>query len=292
MEGEALALLKEIAEEVLGRDKAALLWKRIDIIGDIAVIKKPIHGGVSIEDLRLVAVELLRRLPHVRSVWLATGPVGGLFKVRRDLLHLAGEKRTSTVYREHGAEFLVDISKVFITPRLSFEHLRVARLVKPGETVVNMFAGVGVFSIIIALKSRPSKVYSIDINPDAYRLMVENIRLNRVEDVVEPLLGDSARIVSESLRGVADRVLMPLPDLALDYMGHALDALRGRGWLHVYLHVDYERGKGHLRRACKLVEAEVEGRGWRVVEAKARVVRSVGPKLLQVVVDAVVRRDG
>ncbi|WP_148706370.1 class I SAM-dependent methyltransferase [Aeropyrum camini] len=292
MEGEALALLKHIAEEVLGRDKAVLLWKRIDVIGDIAVIKKPMHGEVSIEDLRLVAGELLKRLPHVRSVWLALGPVGGVYKVRQNLVHLAGERRTSTVYREHGAVFLVDISKVFITPRLSYEHLRVARLVKPGETVVNMFAGVGIFSIIIALKSRPSKVYSIDINPEAHRLMVENIRLNRVERVVEPLLGDSARVVSESLRGVADRILMPLPDLALDYIKYALEALGGRGWLHVYLHVDYEKGKGHLRRACELVKSRVEERGWRLIKSNARVVRSVGPKLLQVVVDAEVERYG
>ncbi|WP_062661889.1 class I SAM-dependent methyltransferase [Aeropyrum camini] len=292
MEGEALALLKQIAEEVLGRDKAVLLWKRIDVIGDIAVIKKPMHGEVSIEDLRLVAGELLKRLPHVRSVWLALGPVGGVYKVRQNLVHLAGERRTSTVYREHGAVFLVDISKVFITPRLSYEHLRVARLVKPGETVVNMFAGVGIFSIIIALKSRPSKVYSIDINPEAHRLMVENIRLNRVERVVEPLLGDSARVVSESLRGVADRILMPLPDLALDYIKYALEALGGRGWLHVYLHVDYEKGKGHLRRACELVKSRVEERGWRLIKSNARVVRSVGPKLLQVVVDAEVERYG
>ncbi len=287
-----MALLKQIAEEVLGRDKAVLLWKRIDVIGDIAVIKKPMHGEVSIEDLRLVAGELLKRLPHVRSVWLALGPVGGVYKVRQNLVHLAGERRTSTVYREHGAVFLVDISKVFITPRLSYEHLRVARLVKPGETVVNMFAGVGIFSIIIALKSRPSKVYSIDINPEAHRLMVENIRLNRVERVVEPLLGDSARVVSESLRGVADRILMPLPDLALDYIKYALEALGGRGWLHVYLHVDYEKGKGHLRRACELVKSRVEERGWRLIKSNARVVRSVGPKLLQVVVDAEVERYG
>lgn len=107
-----MALLKQIAEEVLGRDKAVLLWKRIDVIGDIAVIKKPMHGEVSIEDLRLVAGELLKRLPHVRSVWLALGPVGGVYKVRQNLVHLAGERRTSTVYREHGAVFLVDISKV------------------------------------------------------------------------------------------------------------------------------------------------------------------------------------
>ena len=85
-----------------------------------------------------------------------------------------------------------------------------------------MFAGVGCFSILIAKKAVDAKVYSIDINPVAYECMQENVRINRVFNRVFPLLGDSKEIVLSQLQGVADRVLMPLPELALEYLPYAL----------------------------------------------------------------------
>lgn len=158
---------------------------------------------------------------------------------------------------------------------------------REGEVIVNMFAGVGIFSIVIARHSKPRTVHSIDLNPDAYNLMVENIALNKVEGIVIPYLGDAARVVEEKLVGVADRVLMPLPDLALEYAPQALLALRGpRGFIHFYLHLKQDKEKRFLREAIRMVEAKVAGEGWNLVGASARVVRKVGPGMAQVVVDA------
>lgn len=279
--------MRRIAEEVLGGEKARLVWSRIDIIGDIAVIKRPFTGGVDLEDLKRVAAELVRRLPYIKSVWLAYSPVEGPYKTR-EFIHLAGEPRSETVYVEHGCRFRVDIRRVFITPRLNYEHIRIARLVEPGEVVVNMFAGAGLFSIIAACKSRPRTVYSIDVNPDAYRFMVENVRLNRVEDVVVPILGDAARVVEERLVRVADRVLMPLPELALEYLPYAVKALRGRGTVHVYLHVHYPRGTDPLKTSERLVGEALKALGVRYKVVGSRRVRPVGPRTLQTVVDVVV----
>lgn len=283
----AIKMLRRIAEEVLGPGKAASIWARIDVVGDIAVIKNPLTGGLTLEDLRMVAEELLRRMPYIKSVWLAETPVTGAYKLRR-FRHLAGEDRSTTLYKEHGCTFKVDIKRVFVTPRLNYEHIRIARLVKPGEVVVNMFAGAGLFSIIIACKSRPARVYSIDINRDAYELMKHNISLNRLEGIVVPIHGDAARVIEEDLTGVADRVLMPLPDLALDYMGYALKALRGRGMIHVYLHVKANRGEDPVRIGWM----EVEGRGLPLRMVYGRIVRRVGPRMYQVVLDLEAMRDG
>ncbi len=204
----------------------------------------------------------------------------------RRLTYLAGEPRTETVYREHGCSFKVDVARDFITPRLSYEHIRVARLVRPGEVVVNMFAGVGTFSIIIARHSGARLVHSIDVNPDAYAHMVENIRMNRVEDRVVPHLGDAARVISEKLVGVADRVLMPLPDLAIPYLRYALLALRGRGTVHVYVHVHASRGEDPIEKALRDVDEGIRRLGASWSPGSARVVRMVGPRFYQVVVDA------
>ncbi len=285
-------LVKRIAEEVLGEEKARHVWSRLDIIGDLAVIKMPLHGEVSVDELRRIAERLLEEVPSVRSVWLAAGSVEGEYRVRSLLIHLAGEERTVTLYKEHGCRFKVDIARVFVTPRLNYEHLRVASLVAPGEAVLNMFAGAGLFSIIIACKSRPSVVHSIDVNRYAYELIIENAKLNNVDHVVKAYLGDAARVVEERLAASSDRVLMPLPALALDYIPYALLALRSRrGVLHVYLHVRVERGSDPLAGAIEAVRERVEREGWSLARADARRVRSVGPRLVQVVVDAEVRRS-
>ncbi|MEM0491856.1 MAG: class I SAM-dependent methyltransferase family protein [Acidilobaceae archaeon] len=282
-------LLKKIALEVLG-DKGKSLWSRIDIVGDIAIIKKPISTSLAYDDFKLLGEALLSRLGSIKSIWLAVTPVTGPYKVR-EYIHLAGEPRSTTIYREHSCSFKVDIGKVFITPRLGFEHLRVAKLVESSEVVVNMFAGIGIFSIVIAKIAKPKAVHSIDINVDAYNLMVENIKINRVEGIVIPYLGDAAKIIEERLVGVADRVLMPLPDLALEYIPYALMSLReSRGVIHVYLHVRSDKEKRFYNKAIMSVRDRVESEGWSLVDAHSRVVRGVGPGLLQVVVDAKVER--
>jgi len=286
----SMRVLRRIAEEVIGADKARRLWGRLEIVGDIAVIKSSAiaEGKDEIlpEEYEAIAEELMKRFKYVRSVWLATAPMTGDYRLR-GLRHLAGEKRTVTVYKEHGCSFKVDIARVFVTPRLSYEHSRIASLVRPGEVVVNMFAGVGLFSVIIAKKSSPRVVHSIDINPYAYRYMIENIKLNGVEDLVIPHLGDAAQVVEEMLVGVADRVLMPLPELALDYTVYAVKALRdGRGTIHFYLHKRIPRGGNPVVSAITAVKNRLGGLGVELHSADGRIVRKVGPRAYQVVVDA------
>lgn len=286
-------ILRQIAEEVLGAEKARRVWGRIDLVGDIAIIKSPIILGdtesLTLEDLRKLAEELIARIPYIKSVWLAASPMLGEERIR-ELIHLAGERRTETTYVEHGCKFKVDVAKVFITPRLSFEHIRVARQVEKGERIVNMFAGAGLFSIIIACKAKPRVVHSIDINPYAYEAMVENIKLNRVEDVVIPYLGDAKEVIERKLRESADRVLMPLPALAIDYLPYAVEAIETKGVIHVYLHIHAGRGEDPRAKAMDQVVKAMEKLGVTVKPLLARVVRKVGPRWFQVVVDVYVEK--
>jgi len=164
--------------------------------------------------------------------------------------------------------------------------MRIAKLVAPDETVVNMFAGVGCFSIVIAKHANPAKVFSIDVNPAAVQFMQENIRLNRIYGKVTPLLGDSKEIANRRLHRVADRVLLPLPEKALAYLPSALSALKvSGGWIHYY----------GLEHAAK-TENPAEKARLKVTEAfnalrvdfevpSVHVVRSTGPNWYQLVAD-------
>ena len=280
-----MKILRKIAEEVLGRDEAKEIWSRIEIIGDIALIKRKFD--YPIEKLKVLGEALLRKT-NVKAVWAVEPGSIRAYRLHK-LIHLAGERRTETIYKEHGYYFKVDVEKVFITTRLNYEHKRIAELANPWEVVINMFAGAGLFSIIMAKRVR--KVYSIDINPYAYHYMLENIKINKVEDKVVPLLGDAGRLIDEWLRGVADRVLMPLPELALDYLPYALKALRCCGWIHIYLHVFVPKGfKAEEVARYELLKAlKVLGVEWEV--DFTRLVRTVGPRQAQVVLDVYVRKS-
>jgi len=273
--------LRRLASEILGEDIARRLWGRLEVVGDIAIIRKP--PDIDIEVLRPLGEAILERLPYVKSVWVAVTPISGTYRVR-DYVHIAGEPRSTTIYKEHGCLFKVDIRRVYISPALNYEHIRIAKLVRNGEFIINMFAGAGLFSIIIAKYARPRKVISIDINPYAYGLMVDNVRLNKVEGIVEPVLGDACEVVV-NYEGMADRILMPLPELAFKYYPKALIALRDQGYIHVYEFVSTEKKRDALTIATRRYEELSSSLNARCKAEFARVVRSVGPRYYQVVLD-------
>ena len=92
---------------------------------------------------------------------------------------------------------------------------------KDGETVVDLFAGVGPFSVLIGKRNPNSKVYAVDLNPDAVELLKVNVRVNKVENRVFPILADAREIAATKLKGVADRVIMNLPETAIDFVDAA-----------------------------------------------------------------------
>jgi tRNA (guanine37-N1)-methyltransferase len=268
------ALSGHLSEEEL---KSSL--KGIDIIGDIAIVKLP----KTLEAKGNKVGELLLNKLSAVAVYRQTAPAAKGTKIR-GLEWLAGKRKTETCYRESGCVFRLDVSKVYFSPRLSHERARVAKLVETGEVVVNMFAGVGTFSIVIAKHSGAALVHSIDKNPDAFRYMVDNIRINGLDGKVIPIEGD-ARDAILGLRGSADRVLMPLPELALEYIPDAMSCLRGKGAVHVYLHQRAPSRADAVRLAEAAAVEKVIATGAIASPLGSRVVRSVGRHLFQVVVD-------
>lgn len=261
---------------------SATVYRSYDIVGDIAIVKVP---NDNIENAKKVADEIMRLYPRkVKAVFMQISAVQGDFRVRQ-LQFLAGENRTVTVYKEHGCLFRVDVERCYISPRLLFEHKRISNLVTQGEVVVNMFSGVGCFSILIA-KTSNSKVYSIDINPVAYECMQENVRLNHVFNNVVPLLGDSKEIIPLQLYGVANRVLMPLPELAFEYLPYALMALKSSGgWIHFFDFQHATKNEDPLEKSRQKVAMHLDALAVSYSFGFSRIIRSIGPYWYQTVLD-------
>jgi tRNA (guanine37-N1)-methyltransferase len=275
--------LKTLLSEKLSSEEVRQVYRSYDIIGDIAVIRVP----TELEKYNAVIAEaIMETHKHVKSVWRQTTPVSGNYRLR-GLELIAGEEKTETVYKEYGCAFKVDIKKCYFSPRLSYERMRIAKLVNPGEIVVNMFAGVGCYSILIAKHSQAQKVYSIDINPAAVEYMKENIRLNRVENRVIPILGDARQVIEEKLQRIADRVLMPLPERAYEFLEYALKTLSkiGERTVHYY---DFEHAKKNedpIEKAKTKVSQKLQDLDIRFRVIFGRVVRETGPNWYQTALD-------
>ncbi len=237
------------------------------------------------EKLENFGQSLLRRHKNVKTIFFQSSSVDGIFRLRK-LDYILGEKKTQTLHKEHSCVFSVDIENCYFSPRLSHERWRIAQKVMPSEVIINMFAGVGCFSILIAKKNELVKVYSIDINPIAIKFMEKNVRLNRVYNKVIPLLGDAKILLRNKLCGIADRILMPLPEKAYEYLSSAILSLKkSGGWIHYY---DFEYGKKKvyvLDKTKNKVSEKLNSLGIDFTIPTSRIIRSIGPNWYQVVLD-------
>jgi len=273
--------LVDLLEDKLPPHLLASVPHAIDFVGDIAVIEIP----PELESHKKTTGEaVLKTHKRVRTVLAKSGAVEGIYRLR-EFKVIAGVKKTETVHREHGCVYHVDLAKAYFSPRLSHEHDRVASQVREGETVVDMFVGVGPFSILIAKKRENVRVYAIDVNPDAVEFLRRNVAVNRVEKKVMPILGDARQVVRESFMGIADRVIMNLPERVIEYVDVACEAIRSEGGImHYYEFTSapnpLENAKIRLIEAMKRTNRDVKE------VLLARIVRATAPFTWQVAVDA------
>jgi len=270
--------LEDSLRSKLTPEEFGLIVKSFDVIGDIAILEIPKKLE---KKEKLIAASLLSVHRNVKSVFKKFGPMEGVYRTRK-LKFLAGEERTATEYKENNCRFRLDVAKVYFTPRLSFERKRIAEQVKPGERILALFAGVGPFPIVIAKMQPQVKIHAVELNPDAFKYMEENIRLNRMQEMITPLLGDVKDIIPKKFVNSADRILMPLPKGAEKFLGEAFLAARKNCIIHFYQFAS-EQNPFEDAETFITKEAMISGRKAEVI-AK-RIVRPFAPGVVQIVVD-------
>lgn len=249
-----------------------------DLLGDAAIIEVPdeLKGKEKILGTALMLVN-----KPVESVYMKTGAHKGLFR-NEPVKLAAGARRKFATYREHGCAFRISIGKVFFSPRLSTERIRIAHEILEGEKVAALFAGVGPFPIVFAKNSPMREAIAIELNPAAVEDMEENIRLNRVEGKVIPVLGD-VKALAQKYGGQFDRVVMPLPKGGENFLEDAIRCIKPEGGVaHYYQFVPrenpFEIPRRQIAEACARL-----GRSHEVLFERR--VREYAPDIIQVVVD-------
>ena len=276
--------LTQALQDKLPPELLAIVPQAFDIIGDIVVIDIP-------PKLRAyqntIGEAILQTQKNVKTVLAKAGDISGIFRVR-DYDFIAGEHKTQTVHREFGCVYNVDIAKAYFSPRLSHEHERVAALVQAGEVVADLFAGVGPFSVLIGKRCPEAEVYAVDLNPDAVELLKLNVRVNRVDNRVFPICGDAREIAKGKLKGTADRVIMNLPETAIDFVDAACNVIKPAGGVvHFY---GFVRQPDTIENLKQRFTEKVEQKG-RKVEGflYAKSIRETAPFESQIVLDAVIQ---
>ena len=276
-------MLKKALESILSDEDAKDLVSAFDQIGDIIIVRIP---DSLISKKKIIGKALLEQVKTAKTVFHQSSPVEGDFRTR-NLELIEGDEKTETEYRENGCRFIVDVEKAFFSPRLSTERERISNLVNDHDVIINMFGGIGMFSLLAA-KKKSCTVYNIDINPVASKLCEENIKLNKLKGKVISLNGDATKIIKEQLQDKADRVLMLLPERSDEFLDTAISSLKKNGVIHYYSHIHAEKkqdapklSEEHFLNINK-IQADI---------LDSRVVRPVGPRFYQTVVDIKIQRN-
>ena len=221
--------LKQALKTDLPASELDFLIRAYDIIGDIAVIRIP--QELSHRE-KLIGSTLLDYHKNINVVAKKNGIYDGEYRTI-SLSVIAGENRTETIHKEFGVRLQLDLSKVYFSARSGTERKRIADLVVSGEKVLVMFSGVAPFPLVVGRHSNPLSITGIELNKIAHGYGRKNLHMNTSNCPITLINGDVREIVPK-LNETFDRIIMPLPHTAQDFLLLALKALRNNGWLHYY----------------------------------------------------------
>ncbi|MBI5227069.1 class I SAM-dependent methyltransferase family protein [Candidatus Micrarchaeota archaeon] len=276
--------LEDALSKTLSSDQLASLKTSFDIVGDIAIVEIP---DELVAKENQIGDALLRVHKNIHTVLKKLGAMEGEFRVRR-FECIAGIKTTKTIYKENGVLMKLDLAKVYFSPRLATERKRIADLVSDKEQVLVLFAGIGPFAFAIAKEHPEARIFANELNPDAVLYLRENIKLNKFKNI-EPIEGDARQIISQNkkYRNFFDRILMPLPKSAEDFLDVAFELIKDSGIIHFYTIVSSYKA---FEEAIEKAEQKAKESGVRIEIQHKRVVRPYSPSKVQVVLDLLISK--
>ncbi len=241
------------------------------LVGDVLLLK--FMKIKSLKQKKKIALAIMKMMPYVKTVCEIKG-VEKEFRLPRTR-KLAGNG-TVTIHKEHGILYKLDATKIMFSKGNLFERQRLISKIKK-EVVVDMFAGIGYFSLGLAKKA--GKIYSIEKNPVAFRYLKENIRLNKLNNI-QPILGDNRSLM---LRGKADRVIMGYFPGTEKFLPYAIAMLKKKGVIH--FHNSYSEKDLWRKPLAEIKKLKVS---YKILSKKK--VKSIAPRKWHVVMDIAVKK--
>ncbi|UCC21251.1 MAG: class I SAM-dependent methyltransferase family protein [Promethearchaeota archaeon] len=279
--------LRNSLKNILKEDELLFLPRGFQTLGDVIIIKL---NQKLFEKERLIAEAYLNLLPKIRSVYVNRGKIIGTFREPEKIELIGGEDNPIIEHKEHDVIYKFDITKIMFSKGNINERKYLASLVTTEEIIVDMFAGIGYFSLPIAKHSPVERIYSIELNPESYKFLVENIKINHLEDKIIPINGNcNIEVVKLSKSGIrANRIIMGVFPAPKEYIKEALTLVGDNGTIiHYEGVVENEKYLMLFEEFKKIAKKE----SYKCELKTYRFVKSYGPNLYHIVLDIFVLKN-
>jgi len=208
-----------------------------DILGNIAIIKSERDGRLKTRPEKILEAKKLLERTSITTVLEKAGDVSGRLRTIKPK-YIAGKRTLISEYRENNSLFNFDVSTCYFSPRLANERQLISEKIKSSDKVLVMFAGVGVYPIVIYKYKKPEKIVGIELGRDCCKYFSKNLKLNKIpEGKIDVIQGDvKKKINSDFLKkyGKFDVVIMARPNLLDTFLKCGLDSSRSGTRLYYY----------------------------------------------------------
>jgi tRNA wybutosine-synthesizing protein 2 len=276
---------KQLLTEKLKQEKILLdynlLPKGYQKIGDIIILNlnqelKPFENQIGKNTLEIT---------KARTICNKQGKITGDLR-KPQIKVIAGDKNTETCHFENKVYFCFDASKIMFAKGNVAERGRLPKQVKQNEIIVDMFVGIGYFSVPIAKIAKPKRIYAIDLNPDSIKYLKKTIEKNKLKNI-ELIQGDSNEIINQlKNKGIkADRVILGYLPPPKEFINSALSIIKKQGIIHYddLIRVDYI--DEDIKKTLELFNEKAEKFNLKVKLINAQKVKSYKPKVDHYVLD-------
>ncbi|ASJ12551.1 tRNA(Phe) (4-demethylwyosine(37)-C(7)) aminocarboxypropyltransferase Taw2 [Thermococcus thioreducens] len=263
--------IREMISGELPEGLVKMLPKHWVRIGDVLII--PIRP--ELEPYKHRIAEVYAEVLGAKTV-LRKGRIGGEF--RETNYEILYGNDTVTIHIENGIRYKLDVARIMFSPANVKERVRMAEVAKPGELVVDMFAGIGHLSLPMAVHGK-ARVIAIEKSPYTFRFLVENIELNKVQDRMTAYNIDNRDFPGEN---IADRILMGYVVTTHEFIPKALSIAKDEAIIHYHNTVPERLMPDEPFRTFRNIARE---HGYEAEKLNELVIKRYAPGVWHVVVD-------
>jgi tRNA wybutosine-synthesizing protein 2 len=274
--------LQENLIKKLNKRELELLPAGYQSIGDICIINL---NSELLGKNKEIGLGILEILPRFKTIGNKVGEISGVFR-EPQIEIIAGEKNTETTVKENNCLYKFDVTKLMFAKGNINERVRIANSVKPGEIIVDMFAGIGYFSVPMGKLSKFKKIYSIELNPNAFFYLNENIKLNKIKNI-QTINGDCRKEIDKLIgQGViADRVVMGYLPPPMEFVDAALKIVRKKGIIHYEALLNEDKLEEETKKVVSEINEKAKLQKRKVKLIKNNFVKGYRPHINHYVLD-------
>ena len=246
-----------------------------EYVGDIVIVRMV----PECEPFKDIIGRTYAQVLGAKTVCADVRGVSGEF--RQPSMEIIYGTETESVRLENGVRYGFDVTKVMFASGNTDERMRMRQLDCTGETVVDMFAGIGYFTLPLAKYSGARRVFACEKNPESYRFLCRNIIDNELSDKVIPILSDNRSLLG---RHFADRILMGYVQTTSDFVPKALSMIRPGGIIHYH---DTFYVNEYMDRIRSVFDSNCGEEGYEIL--RVHEVKSYAPSVSHYVADVRIR---